>query len=74
MLAKRTTKNQITLPKAVVQATGEAEYYDVTTDSGRFVLTPAHLQQARKVRDKLAAMDITENDIEIAVEWARKAQ
>ena len=30
MLAKRTSKNQVTLPKAIVQRVGEADYYDVT--------------------------------------------
>ena len=30
MLAKRTSKNQVTLPKAIVQTAGEADYYDVT--------------------------------------------
>lgn len=72
MLAKRTAKNQLTLPKAIVQATGEADYYEVTTDDGRIVLTPVRLGQAEKVRDKLASMGITEDDIEDAVEWARK--
>lgn len=74
MLAKRTAKNQLTLPKAVVQATGEADYYEVTTDDGRIVLTPVRLGQAEKVRDKLASMGITEDDIEDAVEWARKTR
>lgn len=74
MLAKRTAKNQLTLPKAIVQATGEADYYEVTTDDGRIVLTPVRLGQAEKVRDKLASMGITEDDIEDAVEWARKTR
>lgn len=72
MLAKRTSKNQLTLPKAVVQAVGEADYYDVTTEDGRIVLTPVRLQQAEKVREKLAALGIEEDDIKDAVAWARK--
>ena len=74
MLAKRTSKNQLTLPKAVVQAVGDAEYYEVTTDNGSIVLTPVRLQQAEAVRDKLAALGIKENDIKDAVEWARKGK
>ena len=58
MLAKRTSKNQLTLPKAIVQAVGEAEYYDVSTDNGRIVLTPVRLQQADAVRAKLSALGI----------------
>jgi hypothetical protein len=35
VVAKRTSKNQLTLPKAVVEQAGQADYYDVTFDSGR---------------------------------------
>ena len=73
MLAKLTSKNQLTLPKAIVQAVGEAEYYDVSTDNGRIVLTPVRLQQADAVRAKLSALGIDENDIQDAVAWSRKA-
>ena len=73
MLAKRTAKNQLTLPKAIVQATGEADYYDVSTENGRIVLTPVHLHPAEAVREKLASTGIGESDIEEAIEWARKA-
>ena len=73
MLAKRTSKNQLTLPKAIVQAVGEAEYYDVSTDNGRIVLTPVRLQQADAVRAKLSALGVDENDIQDAMAWSRKA-
>jgi len=72
MLAKRTSKNQVTLPKAVVQAVGEADYYEVTTEDGRIVLTPVRIQRADSVRAKLAELGITEDDAQDAVEWARK--
>ena len=72
MLAKRTSKNQLTLPKAIVQAVGEAEYYDVSTDNGRIVLTPVRLQQADAVRAKLAELALDEDDIRDAVQWARQ--
>ena len=73
MLAKRTSKNQLTLPKAIVQAVGEAEYYDVSTDNGRIVLTPVRLQQADAVRAMLSALGIDEDDIKDALAWSRKA-
>ncbi len=73
MLAKRTSKNQLTLPKAIVQMVGDAEYYDVTTDNGRIVLTPVRLQQADAVRAKLAELGIAESNVKDAIEWARKA-
>ena len=73
MLAKRTSKNQVTLPKAIVQTVGEADYYDVTMQDGKIVLTPVRLQQADAVRAKLSALGIDEDDIKDALAWSRKA-
>jgi hypothetical protein len=39
VLAKRTSKNQLTLPKSVVEQVGSADYYDVVCEDGRIVLT-----------------------------------
>jgi len=72
MLAKRTTKNQLTLPKAVVQATGEADYYDVSTENGRIILTPLRIQRADALRSKLAELGITQDDVKDAIAWSRK--
>jgi len=72
LLAKLTGKNQITLPKAAVSGVDAAEYFDVTVENGRIVLTPVRIQQAQAVRDKLEQLGITEQDIEDAVNWARQ--
>ncbi len=72
MLAKLTTKNQLTLPKAVLTACRGTEYFDVTEDNGRIVLTPIRLNRADAVRSKLADLGIGESDVAEAVTWARK--
>jgi len=71
MLAKKTTKNQITLPKAVVAQIGEVDYFDVTTDGESIVLRPLRRSRADEARARLEEMGITEDDIRDAVEWAR---
>ena len=71
MLAKLTAKNQLTLPKAMTHAVGDAEYYDVEARNGQIVLTPVRIQRADAVRAKLDALKLTENDIADAVDWAR---
>ena len=71
MLAKITTKNQLTLPKAVMQQIGKPEYVDVSLENGRIVLTPMQVQPADSVRKKLAERGITEQDVEDAVTWSR---
>lgn len=72
MLAKMTSKNQITLPKTVVSGVDAADYFDVTVENGRIVLTPVRIQQAQAVRDKLEQLGITEQDEEDAIAWARR--
>ena len=73
MLAKITSKNQLTLPKSVTQAVGPAEYFDVQARHGQIVLTPVRIQRGDAVRAKLAELDLTEVDISEAVSWARNA-
>lgn len=71
MLAKLTSKNQLTLPKSAVQAVGEAEYFDVAVREGQIVLTPVRIQRANAVRAKLSALGVADTDLVDAVRWAR---
>lgn len=71
MLAKLTAKNQLTLPKRITNEIGEVEYFEVETRNGQVVLTPVRIQRADAVRAKLAELDLTEEIIRDAVEWAR---
>jgi hypothetical protein len=72
MLAKLTSKNQITLPKAIVQKVEQTQYFEVGIENGRIMLTPMRVQPADLVRKKLADLGISENDVEDAVTWARR--
>jgi hypothetical protein len=74
MLAKLTSKNQLTLPKSVTNAVGAVEYFEVQTKGGQIILTPVRIQRADSVRAKLAELDIAEQDIADAVGWARKSK
>ncbi|HEU0202914.1 MAG TPA: AbrB/MazE/SpoVT family DNA-binding domain-containing protein [Burkholderiaceae bacterium] len=72
MLAKMTSKNQLTLPKSVTAAVGAAEYFEVEARGGQIILTPVRIQRADAVRAKLAELGITERDVADAVAWARR--
>jgi hypothetical protein len=72
MLAKLSSKNQITLPKEVVSSLPETSYFEVEAINGQIVLTPARIQRADAVRAKLASLGITEQDATDAVERARR--
>lgn len=71
MLAKLTSKNQLTLPKAVTQAVGAAEYFEVEARGGQIVLTPVRIQRGDAVRAKLAELNLGGQDVADAVAWAR---
>ena len=71
MLAKITSKNQLTLPKSVTQAVGVTEYFDVEVRAGQIILTPVRIQRGDAVRAKLAELNLTEADVADAVAWAR---
>ena len=71
MLAKLTSKNQLTLPKAVTAAVEAAEYFDVIAENGRIILTPVRVNRADAVRAKLAELGVSEKDVADALSWAR---
>ncbi|MCY4622509.1 MAG: AbrB/MazE/SpoVT family DNA-binding domain-containing protein [bacterium] len=72
MIAKLTSKNQLTLPKAVISAFPDVEYFDVSNENGQIVLTPVRFTRADAVRSRLAELGLSEKDITEAVAWARR--
>jgi hypothetical protein len=72
VLAKLTSKNQLTLPKAIVQEFQNTEYFDVRNENGRIVLTPVRIQDMNAIWRKLDALGINEKDVASAVKRARK--
>ncbi len=78
MLAKRTYKNQITIPKAVIDAFPNTEYFDVRRHRNVIVLRPVEVKPARSrlaaIRAKVKALGLTEADLDAAIRWARKGR
>jgi hypothetical protein len=76
MLAKLTTKNQITLPRGVVKEFKGIEYFDAVVQDGRIVLEPVRIQPVAAdiagIRKKMARLGVNEMDVEEAVRWSRK--
>ncbi|WP_461828770.1 AbrB/MazE/SpoVT family DNA-binding domain-containing protein [Aquifex sp.] len=77
MLVKKTSKNQITLPKEVIKEFPNVEYFEVKVEEGRIVLIPVRTIPAdinlEKIREKIRKRGLTEREVEKAVEWARKS-
>ena len=72
MIAKLTSKNQLTLPKSITREIGETDYFEVSVEGRQIILTPVKIQRADAVRAKLAELGITEQDVADAVDWARQ--
>ncbi len=72
MLAKLTSKNQLTLPKSITTAVGATQYFDVEASNGCIVLTPVRIQRGDAVRAKLAELGLAERDVADAVAWVRQ--
>jgi len=73
IIAKLTSKNQLTLPKSITREIGETEYFEVTIEGKQIILTPVKIQRADAVRAKLAELGINEQDVADAVDWARQS-
>ena len=71
MLAKKTSKNQITLPKRIADQFPAVDYFEVTTEGGRIVLRPVEVDPVARLNAKLAEMGLDDEDVRDAVNWAR---
>jgi hypothetical protein len=75
MLAKKTSKNQVTLPKAIVQQIPDTEYFDVSIQEGAVLLKPVVIsvpgERLLAVQKKVRALGLTEDDVDGAIRWAR---
>jgi len=76
MLAKKTSKNQLTLPKEIVKEFPDTDYFDVTVEERKIILMPVKITPVdmtlEGIREKLNKLGITESDVAEAIKWARK--
>jgi len=78
MLTKKTSKNQITLPKKVVELFPGTQYFDATIQDNKIVLIPVRItgaaSQLDTVREKMKKLGISQKDVGEAIRWARKGK
>jgi len=74
MLAKVTARNQITIPKKIMDQLPETHYFDVELKDGLIILKPLAVYDTDldKIRSKMKQLGITGDTVREAVEWARK--
>jgi repressor of nif and glnA expression len=73
MLAKKTSKNQITIPKKIVEKVPKVTYFDVEWKGGVIVLKPVRVYSTdlEQIRAKVKKLGISESSVEEAIKWAR---
>ena len=73
MLAKITSKNQITIPKKIIDQIPDVDYFDVELKGGAIVLKPLRLYDTDldKIRAKVKKLGIKEDAVAEAIRWAR---
>lgn len=76
MLAKKTSKNQLTLPKSIAGKFEGFDYFDISVKDNSIILKPVKITPAgdriESVRDKIEALGLKDEDITEAIRWARR--
>ena len=73
MLAKMTSKNQITIPKKIIEQLPDVEYFEVELKDGIVMLRPLRIYDTslEKIRAKIKKLGLNENTVKEAIEWSR---
>ena len=76
MLARKTSKNQLTLPKEIAGTFPGINLFDAAVEDGKIILTPVRITpisvSLEGIREKMKRLGITESEVNKAVQWARK--
>ena len=75
MLAKKTVKNQITLPKSIVDRLPKTDYSEISLRGDEILLKPVVIEsnatKLDRIRRKIKALGLTEKDVDAAIRRAR---
>ena len=74
MLAKMTSKNQITIPKKIINQMGKVKHFDVTLKNGNIVMKPIEFYETNleQIRSKINKLGLEKDAIAEAIRWARQ--
>jgi len=73
MLAKLTAKNQITIPKKLVDQLPDVKYFDVQLKDGVVVLKPLRVYDTDlgQIRSRIKKLGLKPDCVAEAIRWAR---
>lgn len=73
MLAKITSKNQITIPKKIIEKIPDAKHFDVEFKNGVVILKPIKFYDTNldQIRSKIKKLGLKEDSVAEAIQWAK---
>jgi len=73
MLAKITAKNQITIPKKIMEQLPGVQHFDLELQDGIVLLKPVKVLDASldRIRSKITKLGLEPNSVNEAIQWAR---
>ena len=68
-----TSKNQITIPKKIIEQLPGVEYFEVELKDGVVMLKPLKVYDTslERIRTKVKKLGLQENTVKEAIKWAR---
>ena len=74
MFVKVTSKNQITIPKKIMEKFSGTQYFEIKSTGDAVMLKPLKISDASldQIRTKIDQLGLKSTSIQEAVKWARK--
>jgi len=73
MLAKITSKNQITIPKKIIEKIPNVKHFDIELKDGIIIMKPIKFYDTNldQIRAKIKKIGLKENSVAEAIKWAK---
>ena len=73
MLAKITSKNQITIPKKIIEKIPGIKHFDLEFKDGIIIMKPIKFYDTNlyQIRAKVKKLGLKENNVAEAIKWAK---
>lgn len=73
MLTKVTSKNQITIPKKIMDQLPDVNYFEVDFEDGLVLMKPVRFYNTdlEKIRTKIKKLGLKDKTVAEAIRWAR---
>ena len=73
MIAKITSKNQITIPKKIIEKIPDVKHFDIEFKNGIVILKPIKFFDTSldQIRSKVKRLGLKEDSVAEAIQWAK---